>query len=84
MSVRWHDLRHTFITRLAENPTVTEQTIRSLAGHVSKAMLDRYSHVRNRAQEQAIQALEGERPAQEPAHPLDEADTANPATPRFH
>ena len=31
---RWHDLRHTFISRLAENPAVSEQTIRELAGHV--------------------------------------------------
>jgi integrase len=29
---RWHDLRHTFISRLAENAGVSEQTIRSLAG----------------------------------------------------
>jgi integrase len=28
---RWHDLRHTFVTRLAENPKVSEETIRSLA-----------------------------------------------------
>ena len=33
---RWHDLRHTFVSRLAENPTISEQTIRSLAGHVSR------------------------------------------------
>jgi integrase len=55
---RWHDLRHTFITRLAENPTVSEQTIRSLAGHVSREMLDRYSHIRSRAKREAIAAIE--------------------------
>ena len=43
---RWHDCRHTFITRLAENPNVSEETIRSLAGHVSRKMLERYSHIR--------------------------------------
>jgi integrase len=32
---RWHDLRHTFISRLAENPNTSEQTIQALAGHVS-------------------------------------------------
>ncbi|MBV8138830.1 MAG: tyrosine-type recombinase/integrase [Deltaproteobacteria bacterium] len=42
---RWHDLRHTFISRLAENPRVSEQTITALAGHVSKRMLERYSHI---------------------------------------
>jgi len=55
---RWHDLRHTFITRLAENPNVSEETIRALAGHVSRRMLERYSHIRTRAKEEAIRTLE--------------------------
>lgn len=55
---RWHDLRHTFITRLAENPSVSEETIRALAGHVSRRMLERYSHIRTRAKEEAIRTLE--------------------------
>jgi integrase len=54
---RWHDLRHTFITRLAENPAVSEQTIKALAGHVSKQMLERYSHIRAQAKRDAIAAL---------------------------
>lgn len=54
---RWHDLRHTFISRLAENPAVSEQTIRELAGHVSREMLQRYSHIRMEAKVQAIAAL---------------------------
>ncbi|HUA33194.1 MAG TPA: site-specific integrase [Candidatus Binataceae bacterium] len=55
---RWHDLRHTFVSRLAENPNVSEQTIMSLAGHVSKQMLARYSHIRQAAKADAIAALE--------------------------
>jgi hypothetical protein len=55
---RWHDLRHTFISRLAENPVVSEGTIKSLAGHVSKRMLERYSHIRTHAKRAAIEALE--------------------------
>jgi integrase len=55
---RWHDLRHTFISRLAENPTVSEETIRSLAGHVSRQMLERYSHIRTSAKHAAIAAME--------------------------
>lgn len=55
---RWHDLRHTFVSRLAENPHVSEETIRSLAGHVSKQMLSRYSHIRSHAKQAAIAALE--------------------------
>lgn len=55
---RWHDLQHTFVSRLAENPHVSEQTIRALAGHVSKQMLQRYSHIRTHAKRAAIKALE--------------------------
>ena len=58
---RWHDLRHTFITRLAENPNVSEQTIKALAGHVSKQMLERYSHIRTQAKQDAIAALHFQR-----------------------
>jgi len=59
---RWHDLRHTFVTRLAENPNVSEETIRALAGHVSRQMLHRYSHIRNQAKRAAIQTLEQDSP----------------------
>jgi len=55
---RPHDMRHTFISRLAENPSVSEQTIKALAGHVSRQMLERYSHIRSEAKQAAIQALE--------------------------
>ena len=55
---RWPDLRHTFITRLAERPEISEQTIMSLAGHVSRSTLARYSHIRNQAKQSAIDALE--------------------------
>ncbi len=58
VKVRWHDLRHTLISRLAENPAVSEETIRALAGHVSRAMLARYSHIRADAKRAAISALE--------------------------
>jgi integrase len=58
VAYRWHDLRHSFITRLAENSSVSEQTIMSLAGHVSRSMLQRYSHIRNQAKQAAIATLE--------------------------
>jgi hypothetical protein len=51
-------MRHTFISRLAENPNVSEQTVRALAGHVSRQMLERHSHIRSQAKQAAIQALE--------------------------
>jgi integrase len=55
---RWHDLRHTFVTHLCENPLNSEQTIMTLAGHVSKKMLDTYSHIRVKAKQDAIRALD--------------------------
>jgi integrase len=55
---RWHDLRHTFISRLAENPNVSEQTIRALAGHVSRQVLERFGHIRSQAKQAAIRGLE--------------------------
>ena len=61
---RPHDMRHTFVSRLAENPSVSEQTMKALAGHVSRQMLERYSHIRSQAKQAAIQALE--QPAIEP------------------
>lgn len=38
MTGRWHDNRHTLITDLAESEDADE-TIRDIAGHVSKQML---------------------------------------------
>jgi len=55
---RWHDLRHTFVSRLAESATISEQTIRSLAGHVSRQMLENYSHIHSQAKQAAIRCLE--------------------------
>jgi integrase len=54
---RWHDNRHTFVTNLAENPEVSDETIRSLAGHVSKQMLKHYSHIRQEAKRRAVDSL---------------------------
>ncbi len=58
VNARWHDLRHTLVSRLAENPTISEETIRALAGHVSHQMLSRYAHIRAQAKRAAIATLE--------------------------
>ena len=55
----WHDLRRNLVSRLAENPAVSEETIRALAGHVRKQMLQLYSHIRMHAKEAVILGLEG-------------------------
>ncbi len=56
--IRFYDARHSFVTRLAENPAVSDETIRQLAGHVSPRMLARYAHVRVQARRAAIASLE--------------------------
>ena len=56
VSCRLHDLRHTFATRLAENG-VPESTMLALMGHMSRAMLERYSHIRMAAKRQAVAGL---------------------------
>ncbi|MGO9685111.1 MAG: tyrosine-type recombinase/integrase [Beijerinckiaceae bacterium] len=58
VSCRWHDLRHTLVSRLAELSNVSEETIRALAGHVSPQMLRRYAHIRASAKRAAIASLE--------------------------
>ena len=50
---RSHDLRHTFATRLAENGA-SESTMLALMGHMSRAMLERYSHIRMAAKREAV------------------------------
>ena len=54
---RLHDLRHTFCTKLAE-AGLAEQFMLDMMGHVSQAMLKRYSHIRLEARRRAIEALE--------------------------
>ena len=53
---RFHDLRHCAITQLAENGT-SDSTIMAIAGHLSRRMLERYSHVRMEAKRKAMEAL---------------------------
>lgn len=49
---RLHDLRHTYATKLAENG-VSESTMLALLGHMSRSMLERYSHIRMAAKRDA-------------------------------
>ena len=56
--LRPHDLRHHAITKLAESVDASEQTIMSIAGHVSREMLTHYSHIRQEAKRKAVAALD--------------------------
>jgi integrase len=62
---RLHDLRHTFATRLAENG-VSESTMLALMGHMSRAMLERYSHIRMTAKRDAVASIRLHQPVPEP------------------
>jgi integrase len=57
VNIRFHDLRHTVGTKFAENGT-PEATMKALMGHMSRAMLERYSHIRNEAKRAAVVALD--------------------------
>ncbi len=59
--LRFHDLRHHAITELAESGA-SDQTIMSIAGHVSRKMLDRYSHIRMEAKRNALEVLSNKMP----------------------
>ena len=58
---RLHDLRHTAATKMAE-AGVAESTMLALMGHMSRAMLERYSHIRMAAKRDAVEALRIESP----------------------
>jgi hypothetical protein len=60
--LRFHDLRHHAITELAESQEASDSTIMALAGHVSRKMLEHYSHVRQDAKRDAVNLLSAKRP----------------------
>ena len=59
--------RHTCITNIAEGQA-SEQTIMSIAGHLSRKMLEHYSHIRMAAKRAALDAI-----AAQPSQPILEA-----------
>ena len=56
LSIRFHDLRHTCITKLTESQA-SEQTLMAIAGHVSRKMLEHDSHIRMEAKRVAVDAI---------------------------
>jgi integrase len=54
--LRFYDLRHQAITELAE-AGATDATMMALAGHMSRQMLEHYSHVRMAAKREALNKL---------------------------
>jgi integrase len=62
----WHDNRHTLITELAESGA-GDETIMEIAGHVSRQMLSRYSHIRMQAKRDALEEVGRRRAAEDAA-----------------
>jgi len=60
--LRFHDLRHTVITELAEMG-VADHVLESISGHLSRRMPDHYSHIRIDAKRHALDALDDARRA---------------------
>ncbi len=58
--LRFHDLRHTVITELAEMG-VADHVLESISGHLSRRMREHYSHIRFDAKRQRIDALRAAR-----------------------
>jgi integrase len=56
LQFRFHDLRHTCITKLAESQA-SEHTLMAIAGHVSRKMIEHYSHIRMEAKRTALDAI---------------------------
>jgi integrase len=56
--LRFHDLRHQAITELAE-AGAPDATLMAVAGHLSREMLEHYSHVRMAAKREALDKLSG-------------------------
>src|SRR5206468_9353897 len=53
---RLHDLRHTAATKMAE-AGAPETTMLALMGHMSRKMMERYSHIRMAAKRTAVESL---------------------------
>jgi len=61
VSCRWHDGRHTFISDMGENH-VSEPTLMGMTGHLSRKVLERYSHTRMDLKRKAVSTLDAKKP----------------------
>lgn len=52
--LRMYDLRHHCITVMLEDPHTSEETVQAIAGHVSRRMMKRYSHIRMASKRAAV------------------------------
>jgi integrase len=59
--LRFHDLRHTANTALAEDPEVSPETRIAIAGHSTLDSNSEYTHPRSDAKRKAVERLEERR-----------------------
>jgi len=57
INLRWHDLRHSSVSRIAAAGT-TDQTLQAIAGWMSPKMIKKYSHVRAQAMRKAVSVFD--------------------------
>jgi len=80
---RWHDNRHTLVTELSESGA-GDEVIMSIAWHVSRAMLSRYSHVRMEAKRHALDEIAArQRAAEEKRREKAEREQQSPVPDRL-
>ncbi len=75
--VRFHDGRHTALTRLAEKGQ-PDWVIQAQMGHVSPAMMRTYSHIRRKALDEAAAVLEPTFEMPLPIREVEEVEAAEP------
>jgi integrase len=66
--LRFHDLRHTCITKLAESG-VPDHVLMSISGHISPEMIKHYAHIRSKVKEAAVAGIQTYRPMDSEAQP---------------
>jgi integrase len=57
--LRFHDLRHTFITHMVERG-VPLGTVQAFVGHISARMLRHYTHIASGAARRAVELLDAD------------------------
>jgi len=59
--LRYHDLRHSFVTKHLEAGT-PEYTLMAIVGHITREMLEHYSHIRIKAKQEAVERIQVKAP----------------------
>lgn len=76
VSCRFHDLRHTALTKMAERGV----SMKALAGHMSQATIERYSHIRMASKREAVEAMNLRSEGGVPKYPQSEPIEGNQLT----